>query len=86
MFQRRLVDLNPGDSFGELALESEKPRAATVIATNDSLLITLDREVYQTVISGVNKNKQSELIKFFSSLPLFHIAADEDLKYVVDRV
>ena len=44
MILRRLVDLSVGDSFGELALESNQPRAATVIATMDSLLIVLRRD------------------------------------------
>ncbi len=44
MILRRLVDLSVGDSFGELALESNQPRAATVIATMDSHLIVLRRD------------------------------------------
>ena len=63
--KRRLVDLNKGDSFGELALESNNPRAATVAATLDARLITLAREEYQEIISGVNQARLKEKVSFF---------------------
>jgi cAMP-dependent protein kinase regulator len=48
-----VVDLNPGDSFGELALQQDAPRAATIIAASDSWLITFDKEAYQRIIQNV---------------------------------
>jgi len=42
--------LNPGDSFGELALQQDAPRAATVMAAVDTWLITLNKEAYQNII------------------------------------
>ncbi len=39
-----LLSLGPGDSFGELALLSGKPRAANVITTADSELAVIPRQ------------------------------------------
>lgn len=47
---RRVIDLSPGDSFGELALLHNEPRAATIIATEPTWLITLDKTSYMNII------------------------------------
>jgi len=70
--QRRLVDLNQGDSFGELALESNQPRLASVTATQDSILVTLSRDEYQKIISSLSQFKLQEIVSFYKNLPLFH--------------
>ena len=46
-----LVQLGPGDFFGELALLKEAPRAATVRAAEDVELLTLAKEIFMNVVS-----------------------------------
>lgn len=41
---------SPGDSFGELALLYNAPRAATIIAKEDSILFSLDRECFNNIV------------------------------------
>jgi len=48
--QQALAELGQGNSFGELALKNEEPRAATIIATELCWLITLDKATYQEVV------------------------------------
>ena len=42
----------PGEAFGELALLYNTPRAATITATTECILWSLDRETFNHVIKG----------------------------------
>eukprot|EP00298_Acanthocystis_sp_HF-20_P015555 c21175_g1_i1.p1 GENE.c21175_g1_i1~~c21175_g1_i1.p1 ORF type:complete len:381 (+),score=146.60 c21175_g1_i1:11-1153(+) len=41
---------NPGDYFGEIALMSDMPRSATVTTVEDSVLLTLDRNTFISLL------------------------------------
>jgi ATP-binding cassette subfamily B protein len=49
--ERRLAVLTDGDFFGEMALLSSAPRAATVRAVLPSLLLSLDRDTFQKLLA-----------------------------------
>jgi predicted MFS family arabinose efflux permease len=49
---REVRRLGPGAAFGEVALLRELPRTATVVAVRPGVLITLDREVFVTTVTG----------------------------------
>ena len=49
---REVRRLARGDAFGEVALLRHVPRTATVVATRQSVLLTLDREVFVTTVTG----------------------------------
>jgi CRP-like cAMP-binding protein len=78
--------LNKGDSFGELALANNAPRAATIIAAMDTNLVTLSRAEYQKIISSLNQFKIQEIILFFKNLPLFNYLSDQNLEFVASRI
>jgi cAMP-dependent protein kinase regulator len=49
---------NPGEAFGELALLYNAPRAATISSEEDSLLYSLDRNIFHIVKDAAIRKKR----------------------------
>lgn len=49
---RVLKSLGAGQSFGEIALLSDVPRTATVVARTDSEVLVMDRETFRGIVSS----------------------------------
>jgi len=58
--------LGPGDFFGEMALLDNEPRSATAIAVEESELLSLHRNDFQSVLND-NKSITSALIRVLSA-------------------
>lgn len=58
-----LKTYKPGESFGELALLYNTPRAATIIAKSDSILYGLDRATFNGVVKDAAIKYYYNLIK-----------------------
>lgn len=63
--------LNNGAAFGELALESSKPRAASIKCKTPTHLMYLEKADYNRLISRLIADKRNSLVAFIQSLPLF---------------
>jgi len=53
--EKKLREYSPGETFGELALLYNAPRAATIRATEDCLLFALDRETFNNIAKDASK-------------------------------
>lgn len=68
----KVVELGPGKIFGELALISNKPRAATITCITDCHFAILNRRAFQLI----KKNHETVLNKIVSNIrniPCFHL-------------
>lgn len=52
--ERTLATLGPGDSFGEEALISDSPRNASVTMTSDGVLMSLQKQLFMTLLHAPN--------------------------------
>ena len=52
---KAVMNYGPGDYFGELALLRGEPRAANVIAVQDSKLIYLDRKSFSRLVGPLDE-------------------------------
>lgn len=66
-----VVQLNDGAGFGELALESEKPRQASIRCKTPCHFLYLDKKDYKECLGKVVKEKRNLFVEFLFSLPLF---------------
>ena len=60
-----------GETFGELSLLYNAPRAATIIAITDSLLWALDRATFNNIVKKSAVKKREKYEEFMSKNPLF---------------
>jgi len=65
-----LKNYEPGESFGELALLYNAPRAATIKAVEKSVLFVLDRETFNYIVKDATVKKRQEYEEFLSSVEL----------------
>jgi len=65
-----LKNYEAGESFGELALLYNAPRAATIQAVENSVLFALDRETFNHIVKDSTMKKREEYEKFLQSLEL----------------
>lgn len=75
-----------GESFGELALMYNSPRAATVIATQDSRIWAVTRASFRKILIKVTKEKLTEFQDFLENVPLLQSLLKEERKIVAESM
>ncbi|CAO3617742.1 unnamed protein product [Cunninghamella blakesleeana] len=67
---KKVLSYESGGSFGELALMYNAPRAATIIATSDSVVWALDRVTFRTILMEHTSRKRRMYESFLEEVPL----------------
>ena len=63
-----LKTYKPGESFGELALLYNAPRAASIKSNNNSVLFALDRECFNHIVKEAAVKKRQVYEDFLSKV------------------
>eukprot|EP00931_Biecheleriopsis_adriatica_P070738 TRINITY_DN4452_c0_g1_i1.p1 TRINITY_DN4452_c0_g1~~TRINITY_DN4452_c0_g1_i1.p1 ORF type:complete len:1032 (-),score=247.81 TRINITY_DN4452_c0_g1_i1:111-3206(-) len=71
------IKLKPGDSFGELALLYDTPRAATISAHHDAKLWVLPRSEFKSIIRMNYTSKIDKYCETLLNIPCIQKLADE---------
>jgi CRP-like cAMP-binding protein len=66
-----IMTFTDGSSFGELALESSKPRSASAICKSDCHFLILLKKDYARLMQRLVTEKKIEMLEFLQSLPAF---------------
>lgn len=80
------VVYEPGGSFGELALMYGAPRAASLVAMEDSTVWSLDRVTFRTIILKAAHRRRTMYEQFLSSVPLLSSLSDTERSKVADAL
>src|SRR5690606_20259707 len=68
----KVATMGPGESFGELALMYNAPRAATIISTTPhSILWSLDRVTFRRILMENTSKRRKMYESFLEEVPLF---------------
>jgi cAMP-dependent protein kinase regulator len=85
-FGRKVAECRPGNSFGELALMYGHPRAATVLAIEGSLLWSLDRITFRTIILKAAHRRRTMYEQFLASVTLLSSLEPEERSKIADAL
>lgn len=67
---KHLKTYKPGESFGELALLYNAPRAASIKAKSESLLFALDRATFNNIVKDAAVKKREQLEEILARIDL----------------
>ncbi|CAD8144631.1 unnamed protein product [Paramecium pentaurelia] len=84
--ERELTQLHKGQSFGELALENDAPRSASVKALNSTHLAVLEKEDYMIIKKTLSNQQKQMYFEEFAKLSIFSDWKFTNIKGLFDNV
>ncbi|GLJ29416.1 hypothetical protein SUGI_0579950 [Cryptomeria japonica] len=81
---RMVKRYSKGDSFGELALLYNAPRAATIKALSDCVLWAVDRNTFQTIVMSTTMVKRDLYEQFLQDVPLLETLDRHERSAIAD--
>jgi len=66
----QIKSYGPGEAFGELALLYNAPRAATIIAEEDSVCFSLDRDCFNNIVKEATIKRRERFDDFVNKVEL----------------
>jgi len=82
--ENKVGSYNGTGNFGELALMYNVPRAATIKATTEGVLWSLDRKNFQRIIVKANANKRKQFEDFLMNLPVLENINEMERSKIAD--
>lgn len=82
--EKFLLTYGPGDAFGELALLYNAPRAASIVAKENSILFSLDRESFNHIVKDAVIRKRNQFNEFISKIPLLDSLTSQEKDKICD--
>ncbi|KAJ9054506.1 hypothetical protein DSO57_1001509 [Entomophthora muscae] len=83
---RKVIEVHPGGSFGELALMYNTPRAATVKAVTDGTLWAVDRVTFRSIITDNTYRKRRLYESFLKTIPLLESLQPSEIAKISDAL
>ena len=83
---KRVKGFGPGDSFGELGLMYNCPRTATITASSDVVLWSLDRMSFRMIVLEANTKKASMYESFLEKVQLLQPLDKDQRNRMVDAL
>jgi len=71
---------NAGDYFGEVALMCDMPRSATVTTVEDSILLTLDRNTFISVLGPMGDLLRRNVALYKTYIDYTRVVSGEESK------
>lgn len=81
-----LKKYGPGDSFGELSLLYNTPRAASIIADTNSTLYALDSRTFNIIVKMSAIKKRDDYISFLRNVELLSSLNDKEIDKLIDCI
>ncbi|TFK40752.1 cyclic nucleotide-binding-like protein [Crucibulum laeve] len=85
-YGKKVADCKPGSGFGELALMYGAPRAATVLAIEPSVIWSLDRVTFRTIILKARHRRRTMYEQFLSTVTLLSSLEAPERSKVADAL
>jgi cAMP-dependent protein kinase regulator len=85
-FGKLVQKCTPGTSFGDLALMYGHPRAASVVAVEDSTLWCLDRITFRTIILNAAHRRRTMYEQFLSTVTLLSSLSPTERSKIADAL
>ena len=76
----------PGESFGELALLYNAPRAASIQAKTDSILFALDREAFNNIVKDAAMKKREKYLEVLGKVQILETIDSYERSKIADAL
>ncbi|KAI3660200.1 hypothetical protein MP638_004474 [Amoeboaphelidium occidentale] len=83
---KKVVEIGPGGSFGELALMYNTKRAATITALSDGVLWAVDRVTFRRVVTNSSFRKRKMYECFLKSVPILSALEPNEISKIADAL
>ncbi|XP_012718724.2 cGMP-dependent protein kinase 1 [Fundulus heteroclitus] len=83
---QKVLTLEPGATFGEVALLYGCPHSISVSAQTDSKLWAIDRKSFQCVLTQCGLSRLSHSVELLRSIPFLQLLPDDVIRKLFDHV